>query len=65
LSIRDLNFLKVDHRTQWNADVRTNGAMAPGIQSKVGIQRVKLQKLKCCSKMIFLIARLLTDAAWI
>jgi len=47
------------------AEGRTNGVTAPGIQSKVGIQRVKLLKLKCCSKMIFPIARLLTDAAWI
>jgi len=36
-----------------------NGATAPGIQ------RVKLQKLKCCSKMIFPIVRLLAHAAWI
>jgi len=39
-----------------------NGATAPGIQSKVGIQRVKLQILKCCSKMISLIVRLVTHA---
>jgi len=34
-----------------------NGATAPGIQSKLGIQRVKLI-LKCCSKMIFSVVRL-------
>ena len=37
----------------------------PGHPKQSGIQRVKLQKLKCCSKMIFPVVRLLTDAAWI
>jgi len=30
-----------------------------------GIQRVKLQKLKCCNEMVFHIVSLLTHAAWI
>jgi len=51
--------LKVAHRTQWRAEGGAKWVTARGIQSKVSIQRVKLQKLKCCSKMIFPIARLL------
>ena len=38
---------------------RANGATAPGIQ------RVKLQKLKCCNYMIFPIVSLLIHAEWI
>jgi len=40
-------------QAQWRAEGggrgRSNGATAPGIQSQGGIQRVKLQKLKCCN----------------
>jgi len=56
LSIRDSSFLKVAHRTQWRAEGGGSiGETAPGFQSKVGTPRVKLQQLKCCSKMIFTI----------
>ena len=30
-----------------------------------GIQRVKLQKFKCCNQMIFSVVSLLMHAAWI
>jgi len=42
--MRDSSFLKVAHRTQWRAEGWANMATATDIQSKVGIQRVKLQK---------------------
>ena len=58
-----LQYLKVAHCTQWRTEWCANGATPPGIQSKVGMHRVKLQKLKGCSKMIFPIIRLLTYAA--
>jgi len=41
------------------------GATAPGIQGQGGIQRVKLQKLKCCKWMIFPIVSLVIRAVWI
>jgi len=63
--MRDSSFLKVAHRSQWRTEGGANGVTAPGIQSEVGIQRVKLQNLKSCSKIIFPIVRLLTHAAWI
>jgi len=39
------------HATEIGSGVQrgANGAPAPGIQGQGGIQRVKLQKCKCCS----------------
>jgi len=48
---------------QWRAEGQENGAMAPGIQGRGGIQRVKLQKLKCCNWMLIPTERLLAHAA--
>jgi len=60
---RDSSFLKVDPRRPYLVAGRgeggANGATVPCIQ------RVKLQILKCCSKMIFTIVSLPTHAAWI
>jgi len=36
----------------------------PGHPRQGGIQRVKLQKCKCCNLIIFPIVRLLTHATW-
>jgi len=49
----------------WRAEGGGNQAPTPGIQVQGGIQRAKLQKLKCCSWMIFPIVSVLIRAVWI
>jgi len=44
---------------------RGERGVGPGIQGQEGIQRVKLQKWKCCNLMIFPIVSLLIHAVWI
>jgi len=59
------SFLKVAYRTQWRAEGGGKHGDGPRHRKQGGIQRVKVQKLKCCSKMISPVVRLLTDATWI
>jgi len=67
---RNVSFVSMTHKhiysllgVQWRAEGGASGAPAPGIQGQGGIQRVKLQRLKCCNWMIFPIVSLLIHAA--
>ena len=50
--------------TQWRAEGGANGAPAPGIQGRGGIQKVQLQKFKCCNYIIFPVESLLIGKCW-
>jgi len=50
---------------QWRAKGGERRGDGPGHPRQGGNQRVKLQKFKCCNKMIFSILSLLIRAAWI
>jgi len=53
-----------DTHTQWRAEGGERGS-GLGHPRQGGIQKVKLQKFKCCNSMIFSIVSLLIYAAWI